>query len=81
MGWNVTETLDCGCELIVLGEVPTPRQRSSLRPVAPCVYHLCRKCGAVPLADSEPDRLCPDCWDDWLRADASGTIDWTGRRA
>lgn len=58
-------TLDCGCELIDIEGVTFERV------TGPCVYHCCRKCGAVPLADSEPDRLCESCW---LRASASGTI-------
>lgn len=64
MTWRVIKTLSCGCELAELLTVSGPAYVTDLRPVARCVYHLCRKCGDVPSADSEPDRLCNGCMED-----------------
>ena len=56
MSWKVIATRRCGCEIIELdGDV-------SERATGPCAYHLCRLCGDVPLADSEPDALCEGCY-------------------
>lgn len=55
--WQVIATLACGCELIHL----EGRADAHERHTGPCVYHLCRKCGSIPAADSEPDRLCFAC--------------------
>lgn len=56
MSWNVIATRKCGCEIIELDGVVSERS------TGPCVYHMCRICGAVPLADSEPDSLCDNCY-------------------
>lgn len=54
--WRVVATRACGCEII------EQDGQTSNRPTSPCVYHLCRVCGGVPLADSEPDELCEACF-------------------
>ncbi len=64
MTWAVIDRLPCGCELI---EQTQPAYDTfgtqCVRSLARCTVHLCRVCGAVPLADSEPDRLCEGCYE------------------
>lgn len=63
MSWNVIATRKCGCEIIELDNPALSNHGEiSLRSVGPCVYHLCRLCGSVPLSDSEPDCLCDNCY-------------------
>jgi hypothetical protein len=59
VNWQLVDTLDCGCEVIEIDDMFGPER--SVRPTSNCVSHMCRKCGAVPAADAEPDRLCFDC--------------------
>ena len=72
MTWRVVAALACGCELITLQEQSARAvnvgnagsSSASVRSCGRCIYHLCRKCGQIPLADSEPDRLCNDCYEE-----------------
>lgn len=51
-------TLNCGCDLMAINN------ESYVHKNGPCVYHDCRLCGHIVLADSEPDRLCYWCYED-----------------
>jgi hypothetical protein len=63
MTWHVIATRKCGCEIAQLDNPAMPNHGEvSERATGPCAYHLCRVCGGVPLADSEPDCLCNDCY-------------------
>jgi hypothetical protein len=60
---NVLDPLPCGCQRAICLAPGWQYMETCLRPTGSCTEHLCRVCGNVPLADSEPDRLCPECFE------------------
>jgi hypothetical protein len=62
MSWRDITVLPCGCKLVQLhAPIDIQHNEVHVHPVGRCTTHLCRVCGAVPLADYEPDRLCEEC--------------------
>lgn len=62
MSWRDITVLPCGCKLQqYYDHAAVEHNEVHVHPVDGCTIHLCRVCGAVPLADYEPDRLCENC--------------------